>query len=214
MSVPRKLAIPRLEPTPREVFFDRRRFLAAAGAGIAGAALAAPSFAAEPDQEQILKPPLLRPGVFPAKRNDAYKLPRGPARRAHAATRRRHPQQLLRVPARSRRAGLGERGQVRGRAVEDRGGGRLQEADDARPRRAVRVPARGARLPLPLRRALGDERALERIPVEALLEQVEPTSKARFVRFESAARGDQMPGCARRPGTRGRTTRRCGWTRR
>ena len=40
MSVRRKLRIPSLDPTPREVFFDRRRFLAAAGAGVAGLAIA------------------------------------------------------------------------------------------------------------------------------------------------------------------------------
>ena len=75
MTVRRKLSIPSLAPTPPEVFFNRRRFLAAAGAGVAGLAIA--PLAQAQDDERILKPPLERPGVFPALRNEAYSPPAG-----------------------------------------------------------------------------------------------------------------------------------------
>ena len=77
---------------------------------------------------------------------------------------RRVAQQLLRVPARPRRAGLHVRQQVRSGALAGRTDGTVRQAADTRPRRHLRDSARGARLPLPLCRALGDERAVERLP--------------------------------------------------
>ncbi|MEM9407666.1 MAG: protein-methionine-sulfoxide reductase catalytic subunit MsrP [Acidobacteriota bacterium] len=62
-----------LDPTPPEVFFDRRQFvgaLAASGFGIA-AGLSSPA-GAQPSPIQV---PFERPDVFPAKRNEAYAAP-------------------------------------------------------------------------------------------------------------------------------------------
>ncbi len=78
-------AIPCLEPTPREVFFSRRKFMASMGLGIAAVSSQACTsspfsisvFSSGPEigPEEMLQPPISRPGTFPAKRNAAYELP-------------------------------------------------------------------------------------------------------------------------------------------
>ena len=76
MSRELRSRLPRLDPTPREVFFNRRAFMATAGLGVAGLAIAGRARAALGEAD-ILKPPLSRPDVFPAKPNDKYPLPKG-----------------------------------------------------------------------------------------------------------------------------------------
>ena len=73
----------RIEPTPKEAFFNRRDVVAGLGVsllGIAagGEALAQPQPQPQPETEpdpRILKPPILRKEIFPAKRNEAFALP-------------------------------------------------------------------------------------------------------------------------------------------
>ncbi|MGH9382344.1 MAG: hypothetical protein ACRD2Z_17300 [Thermoanaerobaculia bacterium] len=70
----------RLEPTPPEVFFNRRQFVA--GAAVGAAALSCVGRAAlSASEPKLLEPPLKRPQVFPAERNAAYGLPTAIARK-------------------------------------------------------------------------------------------------------------------------------------
>ena len=64
-----------LEPTPREVFFNRRKFLSTVSMGIAAASSQFCRASAQLDER--LKPPIQRPDVFPATRNAGYSLPEG-----------------------------------------------------------------------------------------------------------------------------------------
>ena len=71
--------VPSHRVTPPEVFFGRRRFLAAVGAGLLArpaAAAAGGSGAAQTPQASLLDVPFERPDVFPAARNAEYGLPR------------------------------------------------------------------------------------------------------------------------------------------
>ncbi len=62
-----------LEPTPPEVFFNRRKFVAALAVGGIGASVGlSRSALAQPSPIQV---PFQRPDVFPAKRNDKYGAP-------------------------------------------------------------------------------------------------------------------------------------------
>ena len=77
MSSKFKADIPSLEPTPPEVFFGRRKFLATMATGI----LAAPAFLrsayANESKGGLMSETLSRRDVFPAKRNTKYLLPAG-----------------------------------------------------------------------------------------------------------------------------------------
>ena len=69
--------------TPPEVFFDRRRFLSAFGAGMLAAPLTvcASSGASQArPQASLLDVPLQRPDVFPVDRNVAFDMPSAVAR--------------------------------------------------------------------------------------------------------------------------------------
>ena len=62
--------------TPRDVFFNRREFMATAGLGLAGMALPGAAGAVIPEGG-VLDVPLSRPDVFPTQRNAKYALPDG-----------------------------------------------------------------------------------------------------------------------------------------
>ena len=67
--------IPFDRPTDPKIFFNRRLFLAGAVGGAAAATL--PSSLWATTAEEILTPPISRPEIFPAKRNEAFKIPDG-----------------------------------------------------------------------------------------------------------------------------------------
>ena len=192
MPISRQLPLPSLEPSPPEVFFDRRRFLAAAGAGMAGLAVGAPVAAQE--DERILRPPIQRPAVFPAKRNDSYALPagiRGDLTPRLAAATHNNFYELL--PGRGGPAWEhGDKFVVEPWKVEVTGlcanpmtldlDGLFAFPHEERvyhfrcvERWAMNVPWSG-------------------FPLRLLIEKAQPTAKARYVRFVSASLPDQMPG--------------------
>lgn len=67
--------IPTHEPTPQHVFLNRRQFVAL-GAGLVATATAVDGQPPPPTRTPI-DAPFQRPGVFPARRNEAYALPSG-----------------------------------------------------------------------------------------------------------------------------------------
>ena len=84
MASPFPATIPAREITPEEVFFQRRRFMKQTlGMGLVGAS----SLACSPttsagqlagtQQDPVLRLPFERPGVFPPTRNETYPLPKG-----------------------------------------------------------------------------------------------------------------------------------------
>jgi sulfoxide reductase catalytic subunit YedY len=194
--VRRKLDIVSLEPTPREVFFDRRRFIGAASAGvagIAGIAAAAPVFADDPD-ERILKPPLQRPGVFPAKRNEAYTLPPGQRAdltpRLAAAT---HNNFYEFLPGKGGPA-------WEGATKFEVDPWKIEVTGECKNPMTLDLDALFA---FPHEERVYHFRCVERwamnvpwsgFPLKLLIDQAQPTEKARFLRFESASKPDQMPG--------------------
>ena len=186
--------IPFDKPTDPKIFFDRRKFLAGAVGGAAIATL--PSSLWATTKEEILAPPISRPEIFPAKRNEAFKIPEG-----------------LRQPLSSRLSagthnnfyeflptGAGpvwqrtEKFEVEPWKVEVTGlcnKPRTYDLDDL--------------LAFPQEERLYHFRCVERwamnvpwtgFPISKLLKQVEPQSDAKFVRFTTANRPDQMPGIA------------------
>ncbi|HVS13556.1 MAG TPA: protein-methionine-sulfoxide reductase catalytic subunit MsrP [Thermoanaerobaculia bacterium] len=185
--------VERLEPTPREVFFNRRRFISALGLG----ALAVRAGVAQGEGErQPIEVPFQRPGVFPPKRNEAYALPEGLAThltpREKAAT---HNNFYEFLPG--------------------RGGPAWQftEAFEVDPWKVEVVgecakPATfdlDALFAFPHEERLYHFRCVERwamnvpwsgFPLSKLLARVEPTAGAKYVRFVSAHLPDQMPGLA------------------
>jgi sulfoxide reductase catalytic subunit YedY len=190
-----KLALPALTPTAPEVFFDRRRFLAAAGAGVAGLAVAGPAAAVEEaDEARILKPPLQRPDVFPARRNPAHTLPDGQRQdltpRLVAAT---HNNFYELLPS---------------------GGGPGWKYADQFTVEPWKVEVSGlcehpmtldldALFAFPHEERVYHFRCVEKwamnvpwsgFPLRLLIEKAQPKPAARFVRFVSVARSEQMPG--------------------
>lgn len=73
MSTRLRANIPTDQVTPPEVFFGRRKFLSLLGAGTISGARCFPARGG--GGTQMLEPPLARPEVFPAARNDEYRLP-------------------------------------------------------------------------------------------------------------------------------------------
>jgi sulfoxide reductase catalytic subunit YedY len=69
--------VPYQRITPPEIFFNRRKFLSAFGLGILAAPMATCSSAgaAQRPQDSLIDVPLQRPDVFPAMRNAAYEIP-------------------------------------------------------------------------------------------------------------------------------------------
>ena len=73
MSTKLRANIPTDRVTPPEVFFGRRKFLSLLGAGTISGARCFPARGGEGNQ--MLEPPLARPEVFPVARNNEYRLP-------------------------------------------------------------------------------------------------------------------------------------------
>jgi sulfoxide reductase catalytic subunit YedY len=182
--------IPRHAITPPDVFFDRRRFLTALGVGI----VAGPSlFAAA--QPLLLEPPYENSKVFPAKRNDAFALPEAIARKTltprEVAAKHNNYYEFL----------PGRGGEV----------WRYAEAYEVEPWKIEIKGECHKPTTLDLDDLLSFEqeervyhfRCVERwamnvpwtgFPLHKLLERVEPKDSAKYVRFESAAKSDEMPG--------------------
>jgi len=184
------------DPTPPEVFFGRREFVAGALAGAASIALPTGlrAQAEGNDEARILQPALERPDVFPAERNEDFKLPNGIRHdltpRLEAAT---HNNYYEFLPGRGGPAWkFAEKFEVEPWKVEV--GGLCQkpqtfDLDDI--------------FAFPHEERLYHFRCVERwamnipwsgFPLRSLLERVEPRSEARFVRFVTVNRPDQMPG--------------------
>ena len=204
--------VPSQPITPPEVFFDRRRFLAALGGGLLaapGALGAAASRPAQTPQAELLDVPFQRPDVFPAERNADYALPRRIARA---------------VPILGQSSGLTDTRAATPRDVAaahnnfyeflaGRGGPVWQFCGDFEVE-PWRVEIGGeCRRPQTLdlddlfafdhEERLYHFRCVERwamnvpwsgFPLSRLLERVEPTGAARYVRFETIVARDQMPG--------------------
>ena len=182
--------IGRHDVTAPEIFFNRRRFLAGLGAAAALPRLAL----GQPDEAAKLRAPLSRPGVFPAERNGAYELPEGIA------------------PAMTPREVAASHNNFY-ELLPGRGGPAWQYAGDFEVD-PWRVEITGAcdkpqTLDLDALFAFPHEervyhfRCVERwamnvpwsgFPLARLLERVEPQASARYVRFISANRPEQMPG--------------------
>jgi sulfoxide reductase catalytic subunit YedY len=204
--------VPTQRVTPPDVFFNRRQFLTALGAGLftslptgivggAGEAQSAP--------QSLLEVPFRRPEVFPPQRNETYGLPRAIT---HA------------VPVLGGSQGRGDTRAPTPREVAashnnfyeflpGRGGPVWQFCGDFEVE-PWRVEITGeCHNPMTLdlddlfafdhEERLYHFRCVERwamnvpwsgFPLSRLLERVEPTSAARYVRFESAVARDQMPG--------------------
>ena len=197
--------------TPRDLFFDRRRFLSRLGASLLAAPLtvAAGRATAQTSQSSLLEVPLDRPDVFPAPSNPAYALPRGVT---HA------------VPILGQSSGQTDTRVATPREVAashnnfyeflaGRGGPVWQFCGDFQVEPwQVEITGechRPTTLDLDDLFAFDHEerlyhfRCVERwamnvpwsgFPLSRLLERVEPTSAARYVRFETNVVEDQMPG--------------------
>ena len=181
------------QPTPPQVFFDRRRFLVAAGAGLAATALPGVG-CAQDDTARILQPALSRPKVFPATRNAKYQLPGGIRQdltpRQTAAT---HNNYYEFLPGRGGPVWRHtEKFEVEPWKIEISGHcakPMILDLDDL--------------FAFPHEERLYHFRCVERwamnvpwsgFPLRLLLDKVEPTAKAKFVRFETANLPEQMPG--------------------
>ena len=181
------------QATSSEVFFDRRRFLVAAGAGIAATALPGAG-SAQDEAARIVRPALSRSKVFPAKRNEEYELPEGLR------------QELTpRLTAGSHNNFY--------EFLPGRGGPVWRHVDDfvVEPWK-IEISGLCAKpmtldlddlFSFPHEERLYHFRCVERwamnvpwsgFPLRLLLDKVEPTAKAKFVRFETASRAAQMPG--------------------
>ena len=176
--------------TPREIFFNRRQFLAGLGAAAAlpGAALG------QSDEAAKLAPPLSRPDVFPTQRNQEYRLPKGIA-----------PRMTPRDVAASHNNFY--------EFLPGRGGPAWQYVGDfeVEPWK-IEIDGECDRpqtvdlddlFAFPHEERVYHFRCVERwamnvpwsgFPLSMLLARVEPKPTARYVRFVSANRPDQMPG--------------------
>lgn len=180
--------------TEESVFFNRRRFLSALGVGLA----TGPSLSAAPVKEpELLGVPYENDDVFPARRNERYGVPadiepKGLTTREAAAS---HNNFYEFLPGR---------------------GGPVWELTGEYEVEPWKIEIEGE-CAKPMTLDLDDVLAFdheERIyhfrcverwamnvpwtgfPLSKLLERVEPTAAAKFVRFESAAKRNQMPGIA------------------
>ena len=190
--------LPFQQITPPEVFFDRRRFLSAFGAGILAAPLAmctsSRASQARP-QASLLDVPLRRPDVFPVDRNVAFDVPSAIARR-----------DIIPRDVAASHNNFYE-------FLSGRGGPVWQFCGDfeVEPWRIEITGECNNPMTLDLDDLFAFDheertyhfRCVERwamnvpwsgFPLRRLLEQVEPTAAARYVRFESAVVRDQMPG--------------------
>ena len=182
--------------TPPEVFFGRRRFLGGALTGAAAIALPSALLAQDEDEARILTPPLQRPDVFPAARNGKFELP--------AAIRQDLTPRLTAATHNNFYEFLPGKG---GPVWKDAGDFEVEP---------WKVEVSGlcnkpttfdldALFAFPQEERLYHFRCVERwamnvpwtgFPIKLLLDKVEPTSQARYVRFTTANKPKQMPGMA------------------
>jgi len=184
--------VPSRDVTPEAVFFDRRRFLAALGAGIAGAGSMA--FATQ-DDAALLAVPYDGGKTFPAARNEAFQVPEAIERKAltprEVAAAHNNFYEFL--PGRGgpvwRHAGAF---QVKPWQIEIDG-------ECARPQTLDLDDLLG----FPQEERIYHFRCVERwamnvpwsgFPLKKLLLAVEPKSTAKYVRFVSAVKKEEMPG--------------------
>ena len=164
--------IPSQRITPPEVFFNRRKFLSALGLGALATPFARVRRRSLPGPARSHRCSRCRSAGRTCSRRSATR--RSTRRRGaigrQALTPRdvaRLAQQLLRVPVRPRRGRFWQFcGDFEVEPWQIEVSGRVQQPADARPGRPVRLRPRGAGLSLPLRGALGHERALVRLPAE------------------------------------------------
>ncbi len=194
--------IPSHRITPSEVFFDRRKFLSAFGMGMLATPFASTAWASQARaQAALLVVPLNRPSVFPAHQNAAFDAP--PAAIAR--------QQLTPRDVAASHNNFYE-------FLSGRGGPVWQLCGDfeVEPWKVEITGECNNPLTLDLDDLFAFDheervyhfRCVERwamnvpwsgFPLSRLLQKVEPTSRARYVRFESAAESSQMPGLAASP---------------
>ncbi|HSR70417.1 MAG TPA: protein-methionine-sulfoxide reductase catalytic subunit MsrP [Acidobacteriota bacterium] len=192
--------IPSLEPTPREVYFNRRKFVAAMALGAVGASsqfCRGEGLFSSPPEEAKLKPPLQRPDVFPATRNNDYQLPAGIAK-----------------PLTPRETAASHNNFYE--FLPGRGGPVWEYAEDfeVEPWKVQLVGDCNNPMTLDLDDifAFAHEervyhfRCVERwamnvpwsgFPLSKLIEKADPKSSAKYVRFISAERPGQMPGLSK-----------------
>ncbi len=183
--------LPDREPTPPDVFFNRRQIVA--GLGLGTLALAAPRSSAAAARQPV-EVPFSRPEVFPAKRNEKYKLPEGISTdltpREVAA---QHNNFYEFLPGRGGPVWEHtEDFEVTPWKVEITGECNKPQTLDLDALFAFEQEER-----------LYHFRCVERwamnvpwtgFPLRKLIEKAEPTSKAKYVRFDTAKVDSQMPG--------------------
>lgn len=202
MHHPYKADVSRLEPTDEDIFCNRRAFIRSSAAGLiaagaTGAAVTALHRRLEPQDEddaKILTPPLQRPDVFPPQHNDDFAVPDGIrdalTDRLTAAT---HNNFYEFLPGRGGPVWqFTEAFEVEPWTIEVTGACHKPRTIDLDElfkfdheeriyhfrcveRWAMNVPWCG-------------------FPLKKLLDAVEPTGDAKFVRFVTANRPEQMPG--------------------
>jgi sulfoxide reductase catalytic subunit YedY len=186
-----------LVPTPPEVFFDRRQFVSALGIGLFAAASANCQSTEKTEgtaERSPLDLPFERPGVFPAKRNETIALPGGlPTQLTDRLVAATHNNFYEFLPGRGGPAWEHtEAFEVVPWQVEVVG-------ECAKPR----TFDLDALFAFPHEERVYHFRCVERwamnvpwsgFPLSRLLDAVEPTANARYVRFVTANRPEQMPG--------------------
>ena len=193
-----KAQVPSQRITPPDVFLDRRRFLSAFGMGVVAAPLAMCTSSAASQaraQASLLEVPLRRQDVFPVERNAAFDVPSAISRR-----------DLIPQDVAASHNNFYE-------FLSGRGGPVWQFCGDFEVEPWKVEIAGECNNPMTLdlddlfafdhEERVYHFRCVERwamnvpwsgFPLSRLLERVEPTSAARYVRFESAVVRDQMPG--------------------
>ncbi|SVE22483.1 uncharacterized protein METZ01_LOCUS475337, partial [marine metagenome] len=197
--------IPSHQITSPEVFFNRRKFLSAFGVGILATPFAGCTSAIGASQARaqssLLDVPLQRPSVFPTQRNAAFDTPPGAINR---------PELTPRDVAASHNNFY--------EFLSGRGGPVWQFCGDfeVEPWKVEITGECNNPMTLDLDDIFAFDheervyhfRCVERwamnvpwsgFPLRALLEKADPTSAARYVRFETAVVADQMPGVTGSP---------------
>ena len=200
MHQPYAAKIPSHRITPPDIFFDRRKFIGTFGMGLLATPLVGcTAGAAQRPQASIIDIPFQRPDVFPTKRNEAYQIPAmigSDLTPREAAASHNNFYEFL-----SGRGGPVWRFcgdfEVNPWQVEVSGecnNPTTLDLDDlfafdheervyhfrCVERWAMNVPWSG-------------------FPLSRLIEKADPTSQARFVRFETARKPEQMPGLSSSP---------------
>lgn len=205
--------VPSQRITPPDIFFNRRTFLSGFGMGLLAAPLAVGRARAQRPQESLLDVPLEQPDVFPAARNESYPLPSAITGEGGVLGFRRR----------------GERSDLTPREVaashnnfyeflSGRGGPVWQFCGDfeVEPWQVEITGACNNPMTLDLDDLFAFEheervyhfRCVERwamnvpwsgFPLRRLIEKADPTDSARYVKFETARRDNQMPGLTSSP---------------